>query len=147
MQLDIVIMSYSLIQLKTDTNISSITSVWVRLFKWSGHVIMTVDLDTGYQSYVGLRDQGIADWSTSMSRTVLRSYYASSLMPLKNQFGHPKAPTRGFGTQCRYFAFSSLVLYGIRLLSQATLWSSWVSTNESAVMYDLDKWERTSLHH
>ena len=37
---------------------------------------------------------------------------------IKNQLGHPKPPTRGFGTQNTpiggYFACPSLVLYGIR---------------------------------
>ena len=37
---------------------------------------------------------------------------------IKNQFGHPKPPTRGFGTQnspiVKYFTCSSLILYGIR---------------------------------
>ena len=39
---------------------------------------------------------------------------------IKNQLGHPKPPTRGFGTQNTpiggYFACSSLVLYGIRIV-------------------------------
>ena len=39
---------------------------------------------------------------------------------IKNQLGHPKPPTKGFGTQkyphWGYFACSSLVLYGIRIV-------------------------------
>ena len=44
---------------------------------------------------------------------------------IKKQLGHPKLPTRGFGTQNTpiggYFACSSLVLYGIRLLAKQFL--------------------------
>ena len=80
-----------------------------------------------------------AVWSTLIGRgpTLLRSHWSRASQQsyaIKNQLGHPKPPTRGFGTQNSpiggYFACSSLVLsfffgmpelvlYGIRLLAPA----------------------------
>ena len=65
-----------------------------------------------------------AGFSTSMSMSVQRSCYASSLMPW------------------RTCSSPSLVLYGIRLLAQATLK---LSTNESRASTFLDQWEWRTL--
>ena len=47
---------------------------------------------------------------------------------MKNQLGHPKPPTRGFGTQNTpiggYLACSSLVLYAIRAPIKGPAWSA-----------------------
>ena len=85
-----------------------------------------------YKSY------GIATWSEPaclIQRPLLRKIRlihldvencSKELLPqqsfaIKNQLGHPKPPTRGFGTQntsyyLGVFACSSLVLYGIRIV-------------------------------
>ena len=53
-------------------------------------------------------DQVSPDWSTSMSRTVPRSCFPSSLISyaINNQLGHPKPPTRGFRSFCFLLAGS-----------------------------------------
>ena len=65
----------------------------------------------------------MTEWSTSMSRSGPRNCWRQLSYAIKNQLGHPKPPTRGFGTQNTsirgHFACSSLVLYGIRELVPA----------------------------
>ena len=88
-----------------------------------------------------------------MSRTVpTEELLCQQSYAIKNQLGHPKPPTKGFGTHpslvlygirepvigpFRAWKLTILVLNGIRLLAPVSLGK--LSTNESAVMSDLDQ--------